>query len=502
MLTLRKFPNPWTSMFSFSSDCDGMRPALFEDGHRFLNTEQTQDGYGAGCGLDVGDSFFFKGGTGSGPCVFDDSRQFPSEDNYAEYQVTHTTLPTQDLVSNRVDGRLVFSAWQQKIAHYLGCGWMDCLHGGDGNLAHPESPSADTTRWRRSDGEHYMDWLASLGLKVTTQANHASTATSFGGTDPATPQPTHDISGLCHYGGDVPSSPYYWADYALQSGMRYLQSYSRVNIGQGVGTGRTGYNVGVPKLLEPITLRGFSAGAGKAWAYGRSGWSAEVSYGADVLGRALTVANLDSFAANGYVEAYYTHFGVTGGVASSADPMFPTIADRDAVRLLRQYQDNGKILVARSSRLCQFECAREFVTWTETAFLGGVTVDIASIDDPQLGEYVPTLDEIRGLTWYVADATKVRFTLNGSEIAERYVIRSTTDGVGQSAGIRWHDYDRTDYTARTTADPTKVGALQSGIAAAEGFAFGLLANVTGASIALTNPALGGSATIYRRRVVV
>lgn len=472
-LSLRKFPYPWRAMFSFSSDCDGMRPVLFEGGHRFLNTDVSQTGYGTGVGLDVGDSFFFKGGLGSGPCVFDDSRDWTSEDDYALYGVGSPTIPDSDTVNNRVAGRLAFHGWHDHVLYYLHCGWIDCLHGGDGNLAHPELPSADNTRWRREDGNHYKDWLAANGLVVTTHTNHASVAPSFGGTDPAVSP--HDPSGLCHFGGDVPGSPYYWADLALASGMRYLQSYNRADIGYGASTGRqspTDAGNGVPQILEPITLRGFGSGLGKAWAYGRSSWTHTTENGADDLRDALTATHLDAFWANAYVEALYVHFGVQGTSAAptyNSDPMFPS-ADRDALRLLRTYQDNGLILVARSSRLFQHEIARRYATWTETAYNGGYIIDVTGIADPQLGTYVPTLDQVRGLTFYVPDATKVKLRLNGADLAEVDIMRAATDGTGQSIGVRWHAYDRTDYTLRTTPDATKVGNLQSGgLVAAAGF---------------------------------
>src|SRR3954452_3866685 len=112
-VTLLRHPYPYRSMLAISSDCDGTTLALFEDLHRFLNTEE-ETPFGPGLGLDIADSMWV----------------------FARAPAEGATLADQALSAK---AGLVVDAPEDMapiLAHYVEAGWIDTLHSiGDFSLA-------------------------------------------------------------------------------------------------------------------------------------------------------------------------------------------------------------------------------------------------------------------------------------------------------------------------------------------------------------------------------
>jgi hypothetical protein len=116
-------------------------------------------------------------------------------------------------------------------------------------------------------------------------------------------------------------------------------------------------------------------------------------------------------------------------------------------RLLKAYQDEGKILVAKTSRLLRYNLALDHLVFTEARTDGRTVIDITTINDTQFGDLIPALDDLRGVTFYVTDSAKAEIRLHGTRIPEREIQRNRADQTGaQSVGIRWFQPDYTDFT--------------------------------------------------------
>ena len=121
--------------------------------------------------------------------------------------------------------------------------------------------------------------------------------------------------------------------------------------------------------------------------------------------------------------------------------------DIQTLQLLKTYQDEGKILVARTVRLLDYARTQKFVRYSIAQVDGKKYINIDSIDDPVLGSSTPSMDEIRGLTFYVDDPENTYILLNFKLIAEGEIQRNGPDRDGKkSIGVKWFNPDFTDYT--------------------------------------------------------
>jgi len=118
-----------------------------------------------------------------------------------------------------------------------------------------------------------------------------------------------------------------------------------------------------------------------------------------------------------------------------------------SLRLLKSYDDEGKILVARTSRLLDYARSSKYVKYTVAEIEGKTYIDIISINDPLEGASVPSLDEIRGLTFHVENPESAFLLLNDNLIDQEDIQRNSADKSREkSIGVTWFKPDYTDYT--------------------------------------------------------
>jgi len=331
-----------------------------------------------------------------------------------------------------ITGRLVFENGPNFIEKYIRCGWIDVLHGGDGNWAEV-SFKRGATDWCRKDGQHYMDWMARRGLQIDTFTNHSAVTSDFGVPDkPSTRRKPRSI-------GDLPDSPAYWADHARQAGIKFYWSY--------IPCESAAYrkSFGQDTMLVPATFRDNS----KVWHFSR--YTGGGHY-ADTIDIILNTKNLDALVRANQFEIAYTHFGYWSDNSNRVDPELSP-ASIDAFRLLKAYQDEGKILVARTSRLLRYNLALKFSVFTANQQNQGATINITAIKDTQFGDFTPTVNDLRGVTFYVTDSSKAQIHIRDEGVRESEIQRNPADETGnQSIGIKWFEPDHTDYTTWTLAD--------------------------------------------------
>jgi hypothetical protein len=433
-VTKRHFPYPYKALLAISSDVDATSPWEFIRIHRFLNTlTPAIPHYGDGIGMDIGDSFFFKNISSNGLNVYDACYRYENEDAWVDEFGGETARDMDpENARDRISGRLVFEGGPNFIEKYIRCGWIDVLHGGDGNWSEI-ALKRRATDWRRIDGQHYAEWIDQRGLKIDTFTNHSAVSSDFGVPDtPSTRKKPRSI-------GDVPNSTAYWADCARQAGIKFYWSYIP---NESAAYRRT---FGRDTLLVPATFRDGS----KFWHFTR--YTSGKPYG-DTLNSILNTQNLDSLVRGNKFEVAYTHFGYWSDNRNHVNPELSP-ASIDALRLLKSYQDEGKILVAKTSRLLRYNLALEHLDFTATQLNEGTVIDITAIQDTQFGGFAPTVRDLRGITFYVPDGRRAEIRLSGAIVPNAEIQCNPADETGKpSIGIRWFQPDRNDYTAWSSAE--------------------------------------------------
>jgi hypothetical protein len=419
---------------AISSDADATSPWEFVRIHRFLNTlSRALPYYGDGLGLDIGDSFFFKNISNNGISVYDACYHYRNEDAWAnEFGGKGARDENPRNARDPVTGKLVFEDGPKFIEKYIRCGWIDVLHGGDGNWAE-FAAKRRATDWCRTDGQHYMEWMAERGLGIDTFTNHSAVSSDFG--IPNKPSTRRKPRSL----GDLPASTAYWADYARRAGIKFYWSY--------IPNESAAYRntFGKDNLLVPATFRD----GNKFWHFSRY---SSGSYFADKIDTILNAKNLDSLVAKNQLEVAYTHFGYWSDNSNRVNPELSP-SSIDAFRLLKAYQDEGKILVAKTSRLLRYNLGLEHATFTANQLNQDVTINITAIKDTQFGDFIPTVDDVRGLTFYVSNSSKAEIRICDAKLPETEIQRNPADEAGQpSIGIKWFQPDYTDYTTWTLSE--------------------------------------------------
>lgn len=400
-LPMRKFPYPYQSMLSITSDIDETTPEEFAQVHRFLNThEKTR--YGQGLGLDIADSFFV----------------------YMGNDATHTV----DAKKHHYDRVLSYFQGtdpQKKhnadlIAHYWKAGWIDSMHAyGDFSRKNRR----DIT-FRRSLAEQAWPQLHRDGIDCEVWINHGNSANveNFGG--------YLKDKFSAYQEGDNPKSPFYHTDVTLPNGIRF------------VWNSHGGKDYGVDDPVHAVTLRDGQ----RVWAFNRYTQDLvhnkiEWRWSPNQLRNQLSREHLDQLVAKGQYAILAQHLG------SQRDEQLIDKRGIQALKRLARYQQERKILVARTSRLLKYDNAKKFVHY---AFVPGKDRDwlnIQSLDDPLFGAQPLLYDNLRGLTFYVPHPDKTVVLVNMEPLAEADVQVNPQDETGKrSIGIKWFEPDLKDYT--------------------------------------------------------
>jgi hypothetical protein len=96
----------------------------------------------------------------------------------------------------------------------------------------------------------------------------------------------------------------------------------------------------------------------------------------------------------------------------------------DALRHLSTEEKNGQIYVTTTSKLLHYTALRKFLKWKTKLRPDGIEIVIEKVADPAYGDYIPTIQQLQGVTFYVPDAQKTFVSINGNEI---YVNRNLPD---------------------------------------------------------------------------
>jgi hypothetical protein len=401
-VALRPFPYPYRAGLAICSDIDGTTTReQFLSIQEFLNTTNDTP-MGPGIGLEIGNSFF--------PYTLDDSFAF---------------------FSSRPADREV-------IETLISAGYIDCLHSyGDGAQS-------------RADALQALEELEQKGCKLKVWVDHARASSNFG----------KDVTpGL----GDVVGSPVYHADATLAYGIRFVwmgRGSSIVGHGVPFTTGsftrifdpvypvHTAINIAKELAKTSLAYAGNSRFAIHAhnqllriarlqdgqfvYEFKRCNdhWRG-LSYGHDCRGLAYVIrpeALADLVAVEGFM-VIYTHLGVGLNYLS----LIPT-ETRPALRGLAEAYWAGDIYVTTTSRLLSYYLNQSYLQWHyETNSEGWTRITVQGVADPLFGLYLPAMEELQGITFYVPDRHKVRVYLGDKEVTS--IERNPADHTGRESAM-------------------------------------------------------------------
>lgn len=400
MASLRKFPYPFDAMLAISSDVDNTTIEKFEEYHQFLNTRELTS-HGPGLGLDVGDSAWFY-------VANDSTINIDKEGHKAEYSMSYFQGLKADVHKDA-----------EKISTYYKVGWIDSLHSfGD------FSRNDRCVKFTRDLAVAAWKEMNDRGFKPKVWINHGSesNAQNFGSYNP---------NSLFKYqAGDDPKSPYYHTDLTIDNGIRYVWN--------SIGMSQFSYD----NPLFPIKLRD----GRQVWGFqrythdvvnGKYDWTWETHE----LHRQITEQRLKQLVQESKFSIIAQHLGK----GSDGFPFNPI--DIQALQLLKSYQDEGQVLVARTSRLLDYARAQKYARYSSVQIEGKTYINIKSIEDNVLKPTTPTMDEIRGLTFYVEDPDKTFILLNMNLIPKEQLQTNGLDRSSKrSIGVQWYMPDYADYS--------------------------------------------------------
>jgi hypothetical protein len=398
---LRKFPYPYNAMLALCSDIDDATLDDFKAYHEFLNTKE-KTSYGEGLGLDVGDSMWL---------YMADSYPKPSKQGHGSDAVMTYYKGIDITKKNDAD----------EIIHFIKCGWIDCIHT-FGDFSTKNEKGTSFTRQLAIDG---WKTLNDIGFKPKVWINHGNRANvqNFGAGTTST--------FMSYQQGDNPKSVYYHTDITIPDGIKYVWNSINSNI------------FGMDYPLFKISLRD----GHNVWGFSRYtniltkgkidwDWTPKDQY------RQLTKDNLDGIVKSQQYSIVAQHFGV------ATQNLF-TQQNIQALTLLKQYQDNKKILIAKTTRLLDYALAHKYLMYNKVAENNITYINIVGINDPLFGKIAPQLDNLRGITFYTDDAKNTVLLLNGNRISQDEIQINSADETGKaSVSIKWFSPDYTDYTKK------------------------------------------------------
>ncbi|MCL6592732.1 MAG: hypothetical protein K6T31_02030, partial [Alicyclobacillus sp.] len=401
---LRKFPYPYQAMLAIASDADHATLRKFILVHQFLNTRE-QTPLGPGLGLDISDSCFMY--NGSDIPGFTDAGAVPMSQMMTYFQGVSAVRKDADALDA-----------------FIHCGWIDSLH----TFGDFSRRQEGRTLFTRALASQALQALAAHGDRISVWIDHGNAANvdNFG---------AYGVSPFYNYQqGANPRSPYYHTDETVAYGIHFVWADLHSSV------------FGRDSVIYPIRLPSGQKVWG-FWRYTDLGRNAQgqVQWVWDPynLSRQLTETNLENLESKHQYAVLAQH--LTGG--NDWVPLPP-----DAVASLQRLADHaraGKLLVARTSRLLQYNVSQQYVRYQ----VNGRRINIVAVEDPVLGTHIPTLEELRGLTFYVDNPAGVEIAVNQQPLPDELVQRNPNDGQHPSVGIRWFPEDTHDYSALAYQPP-------------------------------------------------
>lgn len=385
-VALRKFPYPYKAALTICSDIDGTTTIEeFLEIQKYLNTKE-ETSMGGGVGLEIGNSFMM----------------------YAS-----TTCAFSYFSGNPGNSRV--------IKKFIRTGYIDLLHS-----------YGEKMDFTRKDAIEAIKELNDNQCKVDVWVDHARTPDNLG--DDTT-------FGL----GDHPESSAYHSDLTLAYGIKFLW-LGRITtvIGQSapitLKTFSSTYDSRHPvdslrnmmkefaknvlavlgnrkyamhKSYDLIRVAKLDDGQ-KAYEFLRfdNYWKG-IATGATSKRLAYVISRrtLERLKEVGGYMVVYTHLGKNSDCSQVVAK-----ETQNALRDLASEYERGNIYVTTTSRLLNYYINQKYLKWSYETKGEEMIITISGVEDPVFGSFVPTIENLQGITFYVPDKNKVRIYINDRQI--------------------------------------------------------------------------------------
>jgi hypothetical protein len=138
---------------------------------------------------------------------------------------------------------------------------------------------------------------------------------------------------------------------------------------------------------------------------------------ADEIGAALTVSMLDTLVQSESVCVLYTHLGKV------RNPQRPfSESAQAALRRLSKMHAAGAIFVTTTHRLLRYLTVRDSVRVSGQRIGGRVMISIGQVEDPVFGAFMPSPDDLIGLTFVLERCEAVMLSLASHRIVDCHVV--------------------------------------------------------------------------------
>jgi hypothetical protein len=398
-ISLRKFPFPYKAGLAICNDIDGTDTVdEFLEIQEYLNTEKNTK-MGRGVGLEIASGFFMKDGD--------------SKNRFSYYSAN----PSDRLI----------------IQNFIRTGYLDFFHSyGEGYAGREDALKAlfELKEYRGI-------------LKVWVNHGGGSTTSNIG-------------NRLAKNLGDVKDSQFYHADVSIEYGVKYVELGTETNIiGQGTPVTLDMFVRSIDsdyflksafyvtktffknilavcsiqsatyhmhanndlinittlddgqKIYEFIRLDNHPDGIGKGAT--SQGTAYNIS---DRLLRTLKQAH-------GYA-IIYTHLGKNSDCSA-------VIAEETqaALKHLKKEYEYGEIYVTTTSKLLNFYLNYKYLVWSSIKNGYEIAIHIKYVDDPVFGKYVPSAENLQGITFYTPANNTIRVFIEDREIPN--IIKNPID---------------------------------------------------------------------------
>ena len=404
-ISLRKFPYPYRAMLAISTDIDSTTLDNLRYIHKTLKNPLN------GIGLDIADSIWA----------------------FAPRAANERQLAFMD-----IDSKEITPYWKE-IKFYIDKGWIDTLHS-YGNFSKRKNSE---TKFSRLYAEKTENFFNENNITLDVWVNHGDEAN------------IQNIGYHNYNEGDKPKCSSYHIDIMQRIGIKYIWNPKiRTHFGHDTLLIKkklrdSSLIWSFPRFSSTIVNQTdkqiYEDADCKFW--GNFIKNEAVLWYPNALHLQIQKDNLELLCQREQFSIITQHLGYI----IKTDNQF-TQKNLDAFKLLKSYEKDGKIKIASTSKVLNYNRIRDFVDYSIITEKNITIINIKGIDDPILGySETVSVSDLRGLTFYCSNPDNTFIAIKSTLIQPFWLIRSPSDGIASSIGIAWEKNEYDDLSSRYQA---------------------------------------------------